>query len=315
VKKNNMELMVGGFILVALVILIAGVLWLKSSVFTQAMAEYSVLFSNVGTLQEGDPVMVNGVRKGVAKSITLNGPKVTVVIKIDKTVALTDSSTITVQNIGLMGERIIGIQLSEKGARLKHNGKGNITYIRGHFDSGIAEAVGMVGTVLADVRMLVANVASIIDSTVGDTSFYNAFRNIVGRLDSVTVLALSLIEDNRGKIDRSITNIKTVTTDIKDLLDSNKAQINAIVSNGTRLTERALVIAGTVDTITTSLQSMVQRIEKGEGSVGKLMHDEQFYADLKKAVADLDTLVSDVQEDGLKLRLKLGFKEKKKTTP
>jgi phospholipid/cholesterol/gamma-HCH transport system substrate-binding protein len=312
VKKNNMEVIVGGFILIALFILIAGTLWLKSSTFTRSMCEYSVLFPNVGTLQEGDPVMVNGVRKGGAKAITLNGPKVTVVIKLDRNVTLTDSATITVQNIGLMGERMIGVQLSEKGSPLKPSGKGHITVIQGHFDTGIAEAMGMVGTVLGDVRVVVANVAAIIDSTVGDTSFYKTFKRIVGRLDSVTRLAQSLVDNNKGKIDRTFTNIKTVTTDIKDLLDSNKAQLNTIVSNGTQLTQRALVIAGTIDTITTSLQTMVKRIEKGQGSAGMLLSDEQFYKDLKKAVTDLDSLVTDVSQDGLKLRLKLGFKKENK---
>lgn len=311
-----MEFIVGGFILIALFILIAGVLWLKSSTIARSMVEYTVMFPDVGMLSEGDPVKVNGVSKGVTKSIKLHGSKVEVVIKIDRDITLTDSATITIQNIGLMGERMVSIRLSDKGATIKPSGKGRITVLNGTFDSGIAEAMGMLGTVLTDVRRLVANVASIVDSTVGDTAFFRAFDRIVDRLDNVTRLAQSLVKDNKGKIDRSLSNVKIVTSDIKELLDSNKAQINTIVSNGTQLTQRALAIAGTVDTITVSLQTMVKRIEKGEGSVGMLLTDEQFYKDLKKAVGDLDSLLSEVQQDGLKLRLKLGFKkETKKQAP
>ncbi len=316
VKKNNMEFTVGGFILIALFILIAGVLWLKSSTLTRSMVEYSVLFPNIGSLQQGDPVQVNGVRKGVVGSIALTGSRVTVVIKVDKNVTITDSSSITVQNIGLMGERTVGIQLSEHGKPIHPNTKGKITYIQGHFDSGIAEAMGMIGSVLGDARTLLANVSAIVDSTIGDSAFYASFKHIVGRLDTVTRLAQTLVRENRGKIDKSLTNVKTVTTDMKELLDSNRAQINTIVSNGTTLSSRAVTIVGTVDTITSSLQTMVKRIERGEGSVGALLSDEQFYKDLKKAVADLDALLSEVQQDGLKLRLKLGFKkETKKQTP
>jgi phospholipid/cholesterol/gamma-HCH transport system substrate-binding protein len=316
VKKNNMEFTVGGFILVALFILIAGVLWLKSSTLTRAMVEYTVLFPNVGSLQQGDPVQVNGVRKGVVGKLDLTGSRVAVVIKIDKDVQLTDSSTITVQNIGLMGERTIGVQLSEHGKPLHPSTKKNITYINGKFDTGIAEAMGMIGSVLGDARALLANVSSIVDSTVGDSAFYSSFHHIVGRLDTVSRLAQTLVRDNKGKIDQSLTNVKTVTTDIKDLLDSNKAQINSMVANGNALTARAVAIVGTVDTITTSLQTMVKKVERGEGSLGALMTDEQFYKDLKKSVADLQSLVSDVQQDGLKLRIKFGFKkENKKQTP
>ncbi|HMD67597.1 MAG TPA: MlaD family protein, partial [Chitinivibrionales bacterium] len=300
-KKTNMELIVGGFILIALFILIAGVMWLKSSTLTRSMVEYSVLFPNIGSLQQGDPVQVNGVRKGVVGPIALNGARVTVVIKVDKDVKITDSSTITVQNIGLMGERTVGIQLSEKGNIIRPSARGKITYIKGNFDSGIAEAMGMLGSVLGDARVLLANVSAIVDSTVGDSAFFAAFRHIVGRLDTVSRLAQTLVRDNKGKIDASISNVKAVTSDMRELLDSNRAQINTIVANGTALSSRAVAIVSTVDTITASLQAMVKKIERGEGSLGALVSDEQFYKDLKKAVADLDALVSDVQQDGLKL--------------
>ncbi len=307
-----MEFAVGGFILIALFICIAGILWLKSSSVTRSMVEYTVKFPNIGTLSEGDPVMVNGVRKGLVGTIQLQGVSVWVVIRLDKSVILTDSSVVTVQNIGLMGERMIGIQLSDRGKRLECSKKGSITFINGRFDSGIAEAMGMIGTVMNDVRALLANVSMIVDSTVGDTTFYHTFRNIVNRLDTVTVLARSLVVENRPKIDRSINNVTTVTTDIKDLLDANKAQLNTIVSNGTQLSSQAVVVVAKVDSITTSLQEMVAKIQQGKGTLGLLMTDDHFFTDLKKTVNSIDSLVSEVQDDGLKLRIKLGFKKEKK---
>jgi phospholipid/cholesterol/gamma-HCH transport system substrate-binding protein len=307
-----MEFMVGGFILIALFIVIAGVLWLKSSTVTRSMVEYTVIFPNIGTLSEGDPVMVNGVRKGVVGKISLVGAKVHVVMRIDKSVPVTDSSRVTVQNIGLMGERMLGVLLSDRGTIVHPSRKGSITFINGYFDSGIAEAMGMVGTVMNDVRALIAHVSTIVDSTVGDTAFYRTFNHIVKRLDTVTVLAQSLVADNRAKIDRSVNNITMVTSDIRQLLDSNKAQLNTIVSNGTQLSSRAVLIVGKVDSLTTSLQTMVAKVQQGQGSIGLLMSDEQFYRDLKKSIADLDSLVTEVQSDGLKLRLKLGFKKEKK---
>lgn len=311
-----MEFTVGGFILIALFILIAGVLWLKSSTLTRSMVEYTVLFPNIGSLQEGDPVQVNGVRKGAVGKVELYGSRVAVVIRVDADVKLTDSATITVQNIGLMGERTVGVQLSDRGKVIHPSTKKNITYINGRFDSGIAEAMGMIGSVLGDARTLLANVSAIVDSTVGDSAFYASFRRIVRRLDTVSSLAQTLVRDNKGKIDQSLTNVKTVTANMKELLDSNKTQINAIVANGTAISSRAVAIVGTVDTITSSLQAMIKKVERGEGSLGQLMTDEQFYKELKKSVSDLEALVTDVRQDGLKLRIKLGFKkEPKKQTP
>jgi phospholipid/cholesterol/gamma-HCH transport system substrate-binding protein len=312
-NKKNMEFIVGGFILVALFILIAGVLWLKSSTIARAMVEYTVLFPDVGMLSQDDPVKVNGVPKGRVKSISLFGSKVKVIIKLDRDIKLTDSCKIAVQNIGLMGERMIAIRLSDKGKEIKPNTKNSVSYINGYFDAGIAEAIGMVGSVLSDVRIVLADVTNIIDSTIGDPSFLKAFDCIVARLDTVTLLAQMLVRENKVKIDKSMTNIRNVTEDIKSLINENKNQISTIISNGTNLTEKALTIAQTLDTITVSLESIVKKIEKGEGSAGMLLADEQFYKDLKKTLTDLDNLLSDVNKDGLKLRLKLGFKKKSET--
>ena len=304
-KKNKTELIVGGTILIAVFILIAGVLWLKASMVTSKMVQYSILFPNVGTMQQGDPVMVNGVKKGSVAGISLKGVSVAVVIDLDREVVLTDASRVTVQNIGLMGERMVGIQLNEGGKPYKPNGKnpGEIKYIQGYFDTGIGEVMGMIGTVLGDVKELVKNVSVIIDSTVGDTAFYGQFRHIVLRLDTVTASVKSIIDGNRPSIERSLASVERLTAGVNGIIDSNKTKVNTIVANGSELTAKALIIAGKVDSLTTTLKSLAGRINRGEGSAGLLLKDEQLFYDLKKTVADLDTFIIDANKKGVKLEI------------
>jgi phospholipid/cholesterol/gamma-HCH transport system substrate-binding protein len=308
-KKANVELTVGSSIFVALFILIAGVMWLKELSVTRKMVEYTVLFPDVGTLSVGDPVTVSGVKRGEAARIDLYKAQAAVVIRLDKQIVLTDSSTITIQNIGLMGERQIGIRLSEAGTRYLPDTKEKPAYIRGHFDTGIAEAMGMLGKVLTDVQSLLKNVTLIINTTVGDTGFVVVFNRVVSRLDTVTLLVEELVTENRGGIDRSIDNLQTITADIKGLLQESKPQIATIMANGSDLTARAVTIAQRADSIAIALKSMMTDIEDGKGSIGMLIKDETFYRTLKTTVEGLDTLVGDVNDNGLKLRIKLGFKK------
>ena len=300
-----MELIVGATILIALFILIAGVLWLKAAMITSKMVQYTVSFSNVGTLQLGDPVMVNGVKKGVVSSIALRGMKVMVVLDIDKEVMLTDAARITVQNIGLMGERMVGIQLNGGGKPYKPNGKKGepVMVIPGYFDTGIAEAMGMIGSVLGDVRILVKNIGGIIDSTVGDSSFIMQFKRIVSRLETVTDMTEKLIAQTRPSLDRSVSAIEKVTADVNNLMDSNKTRLTAIVSNGAELSSRAVVIAGRVDSLTRTLGEMTDRINRGEGTAGLLLKDERFYNDLRRTVVDLDSFVNVANRKGVKLEI------------
>ncbi|NLG17548.1 MAG: MCE family protein [Fibrobacter sp.] len=311
-KKSNMDLIVGGSILISLVILIAGVLWLKEVSLASKVVSYSVLFPNVGNLQVGDPVLVNGVNKGSVASIYLRGTEVAVIMDIDQGVSLTDSCVFSVQNIGLMGERGIGISLSPRGLKIPVNTKNDSTFVRGKFDTGIAEAMGLLGTVLGEVQVLAANVSSLVESTVGDSAFLSLFEVLVGRLDTITDVAQALLVNNRPLIDNSLRNLSTASTDLKTLLDKNSGRIDAIVANGEQLTSYGLSLIAKVDTLAVSVQNITADIENGRGTLGQIMKDEKFYSELKSTVANLDTLVKEVQGDALKLRVRLGFGKKRK---
>lgn len=310
-KKTNMDLIVGGSIIVALFILIAGVLWLKEVSVTRKLVSYTALFPNVGTLQVGDPVMANGVPTGSVAGIRLRGNAVAVEISVDKSLHLTDSCRIIVQNIGLMGERGIGIQMSPGGNVWKPSSKSDTTFIPGYFDTGIAEAMGMLGDVLTEVKTLVKNVNSVVTSTVGDSSFNVVFRKLVIRLDSISEVAENLLQKNEPLINSSVRDIATVTSDLKSLLNRNGPYIDTIVQNGASLTSYGITVVNRIDTLALTVQHVIDQVDSGKGSIGLLMNDEQFYYDLKSTVGNLDTLINEVKYDALKLRVKLGFGKKK----
>ena len=317
-KKSNYELIVGGVIFISLFILISGVLWLKEVRVARKMVKYTVLFPNIGTLQEGDPLTVNGVKKGIVSKIGFYKSQVSVVLKIDKDVVFTDSSKVTVQNIGLMGERQVGILLSEMGTPYKPDTKNNVTYIKGYFDSGIAEAMGMLGDVLNEVLALVDTVEQIIDKTVGNAEFVDFFQTIVHRIDTIVYLVDNLVEENAYEINAALDNIHTMTADLKNLVETNKSNMDNILVNGAQLTSSALVIADRIDSIVVSVNRIVSDIEAGKGSIGMLVEDETVIKDLQKSLIALDSLVTDVNENGLKLRVKFFgnrkyFKKKKKS--
>jgi phospholipid/cholesterol/gamma-HCH transport system substrate-binding protein len=312
VKKTNVDLIVGGSIIISLIILIGGVLWLKDASISSKMVSYSILFPNVGTLQVGDPVMINGVNKGSVAKIYLRKSEVAVILDIDRSVLLSDSCKFSVQNIGLMGERGIGIQYTENGRTIPPNTKNDTTFVNGTFDTGISEAMGILGTVLVDVQALAGNVASIVQGTVGDSTFIPIFKTMIARLDTISDVAQSLVVKNQPVINNSLKNIQTLSSDLKAILDRNSGHIDTIIINGEKLTDQALIIAARVDSLTESVQNVMSQVEDGKGSLGMLIKDEQFYHDLKKTIADLDTLVNEVQGDALKLRIKIGFGKKEK---
>lgn len=313
-KKNEVDFIVGASIIVAIIILITGVLWLKEISITRRMASFGVIFPNVGTLQVGDPVMVNGVVKGRVKNIFLRDKDVVTIIDLEKSVKLTDSCKIAIQNIGLMGERGIGIYYSDRGRLIEPIKKGDpdTTFIRGNFDTGIAEAMGMLGSVLGEVITLLSNLSSIINETVGDSSFVLVFKTLVGRLDTISFSLHQIVKENRDKIDKSIENLKVITEEAKSLVNRNTSVVDTIFSNGKMLSSRLIQITDEIDTITASIKRILASIESEESTLGMMLKDKQMYTELKRTITDIDTLVRTINEDALKLRIRFGFGKTKK---
>jgi phospholipid/cholesterol/gamma-HCH transport system substrate-binding protein len=269
------------------------------------MVSYTVLFPNVGTLQLGDPVMTNGVTKGRIKNIHLRDNYVAAVISLEKDITLTDSCVVRVQNIGLMGERGIGIELRRSGTPYRPSLKKDTTFLSGSFDTGIAEAMGLMGTVLSDVAALLGDVSAIMRGTVGDTAFIALFQKLAKRLDTLTSVAEKLVVKNGPLVDKSINNLSVATAQLRDLLDSNRGHIDAIMANGETLSSYSINLMGRVDSLTSSIHGIVNDVEKGEGALGMLIKDERFSKDLRRTIANVDTLVKEVHDDALKLKIRL----------
>ena len=107
--SRTTEFKVGLTVLFALAALGWGIIWVKGYRYGKEVAQYRVLFPNVGALSAGDPVAVNGVTKGKVLTVDLERGKVVVSFEIDRAIELRSDATFTVKNIGLMGERFIEI--------------------------------------------------------------------------------------------------------------------------------------------------------------------------------------------------------------
>jgi phospholipid/cholesterol/gamma-HCH transport system substrate-binding protein len=278
------------------------------------MVNYLVVFPEVGTLQLGDPVYINGVKKGTVSMIELRGTEVGTILNIDKKIRMTDSVRISVVNVGLLGERGIGVTLSPHGSTIPFitaNSRDTVL-IRGRFDTGISEAMGMLGTVLSEVETLVVNVAGILDATIGDTAFINRFHSIVGRLDTVCVVANRLLIRNEPVLTAAMSDLRKVSAELKQLIARNGPGIDSIVVGGDQLMTKGMALVAQAESLVVDVQGVLRNIEGGQGSLGKLYTDESFYKELKDVIASVDTLVGEVRQDALKLRVRLGFGRKKK---
>ena len=129
---------------------------------------------------------------------------------------------------------------------------------------------------------LLMNVNSILDEPtklelkkgiVGLSELVQTFKKSADRLNM-------LLDENGGALDSSIKNIDSITTNFAQISDS---------LNQAGLAETLADFQITV----TKLNAMLQKIENGEGSLGKFAQDEALYNNLAEASRELDLLLQD----------------------
>ena len=140
---------VGAFVLASILLLLFGIYFLKQTVPGRRTDTYYARFSQVSNLDIGDPVKVNGVNVGKVKAIELEGSGVKVTFEMRRGVFLNRDADLRIQNIGLMGERQIGIRLGQSSEAVLPG-----ALLEGTLDAGIAEAMGVAGEVFIEADSL-----------------------------------------------------------------------------------------------------------------------------------------------------------------
>ncbi len=279
-RDLSIEIKVGTVIIAAIIILLYGIVWVKEYKFNVEHYRYICMFPEVGTLDIGDPVGVLGVEKGEVKDIELKGNNVLVTISLDKEVALKEDARFAVMNVGLMGERYVAIWPGESANALDLSAPK-----MGKYDTGIPEVMGMMGDAIDEIRHLVVQ----LEGTFGEPGKAVKIRQIIDALHEITENTNRFINDNQNTMEKALTSISNAAGRMDGFLDTNSVEMQKAVSNFAEASVK-------LNELSDDIKSITERIEKGEGTLGKTMADDSLYYDLRQTMNNLDSLITDFKE-------------------
>ncbi len=276
--------------IVALVILYFGFMFLKGSDLFSDTRSYFVVYDNVDGLTVSNPVILNGVQVGSVQNMTLmteQNNNILVKIEVLKNLQVGDSTIAALGNSDLLGSKAITLYLGNS-QKIYQGDEKLIPYkessITDIISSKTVPIIDRVDTTLARVNKLLdseakGNIQGILANTNKTTEALNEMlranqQNINAIMANVNALTLSL-----RQTERQINLLARNMTEITDTL--KRAEFNKLVSNAN----------GAVS----ELQTAVARLNSDEGSIGKLMNDEQLYENMNRSTEALNLLLRDIQ--------------------
>ena len=280
------ELKVGITVLVAVAILVVGLLWLKGFELRKSRYLQYVWFSNIGALNVGDPVSISGVNKGKVESIALFEGGVKVGLYLSNDVPLRRDATFTIKNVGLMGERFIDVRTGSASEPLSID-----SLARGDYDTGIPEVMGLMGHMTEDVRELV----QAIRVSIGSDSTLDRLAAVATSLDRVSNQTATLLERNQSGIDKAVADFGAAAAGLRRMIESDDKLVNRSVQRIDSTTARLAIFAERLDSLATAAHSIVADLRDSQGTLPRLIHDDQLLRRWEKTVEDIDELVGDIR--------------------
>jgi len=286
--SRRTEIEVGLTVIVAVGVLLWGVTWLKEFQIQRSVKVWHVVFPQTGGLGPSDEVQVNGIKKGTVHAMHLTGDGVLVDLAIASDVTLTRDSRVTIRNIGLMGEKVIGVDLRSTGGAWMLQDT-----IPGGYEKGIPEVMGDVALTIEAVTQLSTRLASLIEATDKHGDLTGTLKNMRGASAELE----ATVKETRGTLKATLANLSATAKTTKALTADREAQLGKAIDGFSSAGEKLDRLAGRLDSLRAVLHSVATKVDRGDGTVGKLVNDRKLYTDVTATVDSLRALITDIKKN------------------
>ena len=284
--SRKTEIQVGITILVALGVLLWGVTWLKEFSLASRVRIWHVAFSQAGGLGRSDEVLVNGIRKGAVNQINLAGDHVVVDLALASEIDLTDESRIAIRNVGLMGEKQIAVDLRPSGH--VYSVKDTIP---GVYEAGMGEVMAGLGGSIDVLNRLVSQLDRVANMMSEQGEFGQTLRNFRDTSQQLK----AAVSENRAAIKSTFANFQASSQTVKALTTDKEAELRSTVEHLSSAAKHMDELSSRLDSLRMTLQSTIRKVDRGDGTLGKLVNDNHLYASMDSSVKAIRLLLEDIK--------------------
>ena len=273
------------------IFIVAGVLATLIALFmltdpSMFRGRYSVMavVENAGGLRRSDPVQMRGVNIGRVMSFVMVPEGVSIELEIEGEYEVPVDSQVRLVGIGLMGGRTVEILPGDSPVMAE---AGDV--LAGTVSSDVFGIVSEVGD---DAEEMIRRISDLLtEPTVA--SFQASAQELESVLTDLAAISREQRDELTGvvqSLNEAARSVSSTTSSAGPAIESAAARADSALTVATRNLEAFEAVA-------TDLRSILGRIERGEGTLGRLAHDDSLYVSLNSAASSLQLLLDDIREN------------------
>ena len=288
------EVKIGIFGVAMILLAWGGVRFLSGLDVFARNVDYVAVYDQVNGVQEASAVMIKGVKVGTVSTIELDpstGGQVALHLLIKSAYRIPTDSEARIFSDGLMGGKAIEIVLGNATTMLESGDT-----IR---SSRTRDLMDMAGSELDFVKEKFAAIADDLSRTLGNLNQIleansSHLNQTMKHLDQLSGDVADLVSKEKTDLEEAVAGLSAFAS----MLGENAPKVDSMLSGVNELIatlDREEVAEKLASTIA-SLNEVLAEVEGGEGTIGRLMSDEQLYKNLTAASENLSLLLADLKE-------------------
>jgi phospholipid/cholesterol/gamma-HCH transport system substrate-binding protein len=298
VKITN-ETKVGILAAFSIALLIIGYNFLKGNAIFSSETILYARYTHVDGLGVSKPVLINGYQIGRVDALQLepNG-SILATLKIKGKYDIPKNSVARLESTDLLGSKAIVMALgsgafAEDGDTLNANVEKNLMEAVQPVQKKAELIIGKMDSILTSVNSILnPNFQKNVDKS------FNSIASTLSSLEATSKKVDNLVGAEGSRISVILANVEAISNNLKN----NNQKINGILNNINSITDQvaAANFKQTIDNankVVADLQSMVSKMNTGNGSLSLLLNDSKMYDNLNSASKNLDNLIIDLKEN------------------
>lgn len=282
-SKFTTEAKVGIFVLIG--ILLLGYMTLKVGRFEGGRGEgilLEALFDTASGLKKGVPVEIAGIDVGTVEEIALEKGRALIKMRLRPGLDLGVDSQALIRTSGVLGDKYIEIIPGLAGAPILKDGE---RIIQTQSPADLDQLLLRIGDISDDIKRVTQTLSSVFGGEEGASNM----RDILNNFQEMSRDLTTMVSENRENLNAIIENLTRFSRDMQGITTDNRDEVDAIMANMRQLT------ADLIQALT-SFREIAEKVNRGEGTLGALVNDNETSQSLNQALAQVQEITEKINE-------------------
>ncbi len=302
--KYKKEIITGLVFIVALALLIWGFNFLKGFNLLKEQRIVYAVYEEVSGLNRANPVSINGLKVGQVSDIYFEpgySGNIIVKIMIETEIPIPRNSVALIYSSDLMGSKAINLILGNDSLHIA-NGDTLATKVEASLKEAVNQQIQPLKLKAEELILSIDSVVTVIKAIFNESARQNLSNSLASiqetfaNLESASHNLDELVASEKTRLAEIMINLESITGTISN----NEENIDNILKNFSTISDSlaSADIPGTfqnLNRVADDLAVIIEKINKGEGSIGMLVNDEDLYKDLQRSAEQLNLLLEDVR--------------------